>query len=164
VTDWIGRWIASVAASALISAIALGIAPKGRVHSVLRLVCGVVMVIALVSPVLNFNLDTFSLNAARYRQELSDILGNMTEAENTLTRTIIEDECAAYILDKAQVIGLSVQSVSVTAKWGDEGYFYPYETRISALGDSEQKGALQRVVEGELGIPPERLYWNGSEE
>jgi len=159
----IGQWVMGLAASALLTSLALAVTPKGRVRDVLKLVCGAVMVIALVSPLLRFDLASFSINAERFREELGAVQDNVSETGKRLTRDIIEKECAAYILDKAQVLGLSVQRVSVTAKWGDEEVFYPYEARIEARLDEAQKGALSRAIEAELGIPPERQFWNGNE-
>ena len=159
----IGQWIIGLAASALITGVALAVTPEGRVRGVLKLVTGAVMVIALVSPVLRFNLDAFSVNAAESREKLQAVQDSVDEAGNRLSRDVIEQACAAYILDKAQGLGIEVQAVSVTAKWGDDGIFYPYEARITARLDDEQKGALSRAIEAELGIAPERQYWNGNE-
>ena len=159
----IGQWIVGLAASALIAGIALGVTPKGRVRNVLKLVTGAVMVIALVSPVLQFDLSLFSVNAEQFREELNAVQGNVDEAADRLSRDVIEQECAAYILDKAQGLGIKVGAVSVTAKWGDEGVFYPYEAHITAHLSSEQKGVLSQAIEAELGIAPERQYWNGNE-
>ena len=158
----IGQWIMGLAASALITGLALGVTPRGTVRNILKLVCGAVMIIALVAPALRFDLTLFSVNAERFREELRSVQDNVSETGERLTRNIIEKECAAYILDKAQGLGLRVESVSVTAKWGDEEVFYPYEARIEARLDDEQKGALSRAIEAELGIPPERQYWNGN--
>lgn len=159
--DAVGSWVKTIAGAGIITALALTLTPKGRVHRVLRLVCGCVMVIALVSPILSFDIDSFSMNAAYYRAELEDVQASVDETSNRLYRTIIEEESCAYILDKAQVIGLEVSSVTVTAKWGD-GYFYPYELFIDAQGTQQDKDALLQAIEGELGIPSERQNWNGS--
>lgn len=159
----IGQWILGLAASALIAGLALAVTPKGRVRNILKLVTGAVMVIALVSPVMHFDLSLFSVNAELAREELQAVQENVDETGDRLNRDIIERECAAYILDKAQGLGIDVQSVSVTAKWGDEGVFYPYEAHIAARLSGEQKVALSRAIEAELGIAPERQYWNGNE-
>ena len=159
----IGQWIVGLAASALIAGLALGVTPKGRVRSVLKLVTGAVMMIALVSPLTRFDLGLFSVNAEESREQLQTVQGNVDEAGGRLSRSVIEQECAAYILDKAQGLGIQVEAVSVTAKWGDEGVFYPYEAHITAQLSPDQKSALEEAIEAELGIAPERQYWNGNE-
>ncbi|MCL2343102.1 MAG: stage III sporulation protein AF [Firmicutes bacterium] len=159
----IGQWIVGLAASALLAGLALAVTPKGRVRNVLKLVTGVVMLIALVSPVLHFDLSLFSVNAEQSREELQAVQNSVNDAGKQLNRDVIEQECAAYILDKAQDLGIKVEAVSVTAKWGDEGVFYPYEAHITAQLSPDEKGALARAIEAELGIAPERQYWNGNE-
>ena len=159
----IGQWIVGLAASALIAGLALAVTPKGRVRNVLKLVTGAVMIIALVSPVLHFDLSLFSVNAEQFREQLQAVQGSVDEASNRLSRDVIEQECAAYILDKAQGLGIKVGAVSVTAKWGDEGVFYPVEAHITARLSGEEKSALSQAIEAELGIAPERQVWNGNE-
>jgi len=166
----IGKWVISVSCAAILCGAALSLTPKGRVYPVLRFVCGVVMVVVLVSPLREIDLTALSLNTERYSLEYEAIEANTKNAAEIYGRSIIESECAAYILDKAQVIGLSIESVSVTAKRGDDGNYYPYEAVITLpigekasgnTGKSVEKGALREVVEAELGIPPERQYYYG---
>ena len=66
-TELIRTWILGVAGAAVLTGLALCLTPKGRVHSVLRLVCGAVMVIALVAPVLRFDFSSYAMDLARYR-------------------------------------------------------------------------------------------------
>lgn len=159
--EFLGKWIAGLAAAALICGLALNLTPSGRVQKVLRLVCGMVIIVALISPLADFDIGALSLNSAYYRSRLSDLEDMAKETGDRLSRTIIEEECAAYILDKAQVIGISIERISVRAKWGDEGLFYPYEMSILAEGSDEQKDLLSMYVEGELGIERVRQHWDG---
>ena len=82
------------------------------------------------------------------------------EEADRLNRTIIERECAAYILDKADALGLAVSSAAVTARWSEEGFWYPWESR-AACSESDRE-TLSAVIEAELGIPAERQSWEES--
>jgi hypothetical protein len=158
--DIIRNWIIGVAGAAILTGIAISLTPRGRVHSVLKFVCGIVMVLSLVKPVMDIDFTVYSSSLAGYREK-ADILG--LEAEETrdrLSRTIIEEECSAYILDKAQVLGLDTVSASVIAKWGDEGWWYPYEAYLEMKGPKDQKNSLMRLIEADLGIPVGRQYWS----
>ena len=77
-----------------------------------------------------------------------------------INQTIIERECAAYILDKADALGLAVSSAAVTARWSEEGFWYPWESR-AACSESDRE-TLSAVIEAELGIPAERQSWEES--
>lgn len=158
--DLVRSWVIGVAGAAVLTGIALSLTPKGRVHNVLRFICGIVMVLALVSPVLDFDFEAYSINLSRYRDEAAAIETGATETTDRLSRMIIEEECRAYILDKAQVVGLDCTSVSVTVKWGDEGCWYPYEAHVEAQGPEGPKNSLMGLIESDLGIPRDRQYFS----
>lgn len=158
-SEFLRSWVLSLTGAALLSAFALALTPQGRARSAVRLVCGVVTAIALVSPVLDFDFESYSMSLAAYRSAADQAAARLEETNDRLSRTIIEEECAAYILDKAQVLGLEMESASVTAKWGDADCWYPYEARLRAGGDELARRYLSDLISSELGIAPERQYW-----
>ena len=158
-TELIREWVLGVFRVSLLSAIALALTPKGKVQKVLRLLCGAAMAIALISPVMGFDFDSYSLSLARYRELRDSAAAAASETSQRLERVVIEQECAAYILDKAQAMGLDVTSASVSAKWGDSGCWYPYEVKITVPGGEKLSG-LAGVITSELGVPEERQYWS----
>lgn len=134
--------------------VALTVTPEGRVKAVLRMCCSVAMAVALISPLCNINMDGYALSMAKYREVLAQAEKNGAESADRLNRTIIESECSAYISDKGTELGLELYSVRVLAKWGDE-FWYPYEVWMEVLPSEE----LIRFIEGELGVPRERMHW-----
>ena len=142
----ITAWIRALAGAAVFCAIALALCPEGRPKRVLRAACGVVMAAALLSPALGLDMQALP--------------GEAGQEADRLNRTIIELECAAYILDKADALGLAVSSAAVTARWSEEGFWYPWESR-AACSESDRE-TLSAVIEAELGIPAERQSWEES--
>ena len=153
-------WIMSLCGVAVVSAIALGLTPKGRVRNVTKLVCGLVTVIVLIKPVLGFDFSAYSMNLAEYGAAAETGANNLQDTNERLLRAIIEEECAAYILDKAQVLSLDATSVTVTAKWGDENAWYPYEAWLTVRGGEADRERLRNAIEADLGIPGERQHWD----
>ena len=145
------------------SLISLSLTPRGRVRNVTKLVCGIVAIITLIKPAVGFDFGAYSLNLARYREAIAGREEKLHNANERLLRTIIEEECAAYILDKAQVLSARAELVAVTAKWGVEGFWYPYEVRLKLHGGEREKELLSGLIEAELGIPWERQYWSEDE-
>lgn len=154
------EWTMSLIGASIIAAIALTLTPRGRVYGIVRMLCGVVMVIALISPLIDFNLEAYGAGLSQYKEHMYLLENNMDETSERLNRTIIEEECAAYILDKAQVMDLTV-TVTVTAKWGDEGYFIPHEVYI--ISDTPENSRLLSVIEADLGVPRVNIHWSTSE-
>lgn len=160
-TQTAGQWLLSLCAAAAGCAAALALCPEGRVRRVLRIVCGAVMAVALLSPVRAFDLDLYARAVAQYGEE-ARALGETAEAESDrLSRGIIEEECAAYIWDKADTLGLQVSSVQVGAHWSDDGCWYPWEAELAVTGDTAALEALSAAVESELGIPRARQQFTG---
>ncbi len=152
-------WLTAVISSALICALAISLTPKGRVHSALKLLCGLVMIFAIISPLKVLDFSEYSENLARYGNEAAELTESAGDYEDKLNRTIIEDECAAYILDKAESYGVKLNSVNVTAEWSMDGYWYPSACDIIYSCSDELVGAISSSVEGELGITKERQTW-----
>ena len=151
----ITAWIRALAGAAVFCAIALALCPEGRPKRVLRAACGVVMAAAL-----GLDMQALPEAVARYGEAARSVAGEAGQEADRLNRTIIERECAAYILDKADALGLAVSSAAVTARWSEEGFWYPWESR-AACSESDRE-TLSAVIEAELGIPAERQSWEES--
>ena len=80
-----------------------------------------------------------------------------------LNRTIIEGECRAYILDKADETGTELAEVTVTAEWSTDGYWYPHEVRIVSEADENQRAKLSDCIQTQLGISVENQDWSDGE-
>ena len=58
------QWVLGVAGAAVFCAIAQELTPKGRMKSVQRILCGIVMALALVRPLLGLDLERYSISLA----------------------------------------------------------------------------------------------------
>ena len=160
VSESIGKWIWSIAASAVFCSIVLELSPGGQVKNVLKALCGMLMAIALISPLLRLSLPEYSINLAKYRALGEEMVKAGQEEKDFLSRSIIEEECRAYILDKGRELGLEIRDAKVTVKWNGEGFWYPVECEIYA----EYSPRLVEIIAGELGIREESQKWTEYEE
>ena len=157
-TQWLKEWIGALCACAMICAAALALTPSGRVRKVQRLVCSTVMLLALISPLCSIDIDVFARAQAQFRQLEQSMLQQTEETGKQLNRSIIEQQYAAYILDKAVAMGHAPKAASVTARWDEEGCWYPWEATID--GTVECRRQMAAVIEAELGIPAQRQHWS----
>ena len=160
-TELMRSWILDLCGAAVLSALALALTPEGPVRTVLRTLCGVVLAMVLVSPALKLDMEGYALNMARHREEAVRLTDALGETGHRLGRAIIQEECAAYIWDKAESLGLDTARVEVVAKWGGDCWI-PDEAYGELSGAQERMRALTDAVEAELGIPAERQHWNES--
>jgi len=152
-------WIMGIAAAAVFCALANELTPKSAVKNVLGAVCGIVMALALLSPILRLDFSAYSLSSAKYKAEAEAIASSGEEISNRYQRTIIEESAAAYILDKAEGLSLQISEVRVSAQWSPEGYWYPERAELTGAYDK----TLSDFIKSELGIEGEMQYWSENE-
>jgi len=157
--ELIRSWIMGIAGAAVICAIASEITPSGAVKNVQKIICGIVMAIALIYPLLNFDFSAYSINVAKYRDEASEITQQGEEISNRYQRSIIEESSAAYILDKAESLSLDIAGATVSAAWSTDGVWYLESATIYG----GYNAALSSYIESELGIEGGKQYWRDNE-
>ena len=156
--SFLRSWLLAMVGAAAVCTLALTLCPEGRVRRVLRLVCGAVMAVALLSPLKDFDMDAYSASLSRYRDEAAKAVNAAEETGDRLNRTIIERDCAAYISDKADALGMTGVGAEVSAVWSD-GCWRPDSAEITAAATEAQRAALTASIESELGIPESRQHW-----
>lgn len=162
-TELLRNWLFGLAGAAIVCSLATALTPEGRWRKITGLVCGVVMVIALISPLKDFNVSDYGSQLSEYRNAADKAAGRSEEISESLNRTYIQEECEAYILDKAADLNAGVRT-EVTARWDTGGWWYPYEVKIVGDCGEAVKNKLTAVIEADLGIPAERQYWSGTDE
>jgi len=136
-------------------AVMLELCPKGAIKSIVKTLCGMVMAIALIGPLLNFDMPAYSINLAKYRLIGEKAASAGQTEKDHLSRTIIEEECRAYILDKGKALGADIYDASVGLKWSGEGFWYPVDCEIKGNYHS----GLASAISGELGIGELSQEW-----
>ena len=138
-------WIIGVTAAAMILAAAQALMPEGPVKRVGRLTAGLVLALALMQPL-------FLLN----HQDLSELARGLpagTEtAEEFPMKPIIEQELAAYIVDKGEELGADL-TAAVTCVSDEHGVPIPKEAVVTGTLTPDQREVLSAVLEQDLGIP-----------
>ena len=153
------QWLLGVTAAALVLALAETLAPEGGVKRVCRLAGGLALLLAAAGPVLEA-LDGNLLAGAvegwrdrsqRYERELE-------ENNERLYLAIIEEETAAYVMDKARELGFEC-AAEVTCGYDENGVPCPWEVAARGQWAPEQRARLERLLEEELGVPARRQYY-----
>jgi len=147
----------------MVCAAVLALTPEGTPKKMVRLVCGAVSVIAVLSVITQFRFDDYSKYIFNSREEAKRVVSQAEEDVQVQKRIIIEESCVSYILDKGNELGAQI-SVRVKAMWSQEGYWYPVEAEISGACDAAAQKALTRYMENELGIREDKQIWSTQDE
>lgn len=78
-------------------------------------------------------------------------------------KTIIEEECRAYIVDKAAQLGAECQVEVLCAPEGN-GAFLPWQVTVTGDLTSGQREQLTQQIQEDLDVPPERQQYGTKEE
>lgn len=156
---FVRAWLLGVTAAALVLALAETLAPEGAVKKVCRLAGGMALLLAAAGPVLDAldgsaltrGLESWRDRSQRYEQELE-------EQNEQLYLAIIEEETAAYVMDKAREFGFECD-VEVTFGYDEKAAPCPWEVTARGEWTPERRARLGRLLEEELGVPAQRQHY-----
>ena len=157
-TELVRQWLLGVACTSLILAVADSLAPDGGVKKVCRLAGGLALLLAAVSPLLRLDIGALTDALEEYQTMVRGYEATLEEQNNLLYQTIIETSAAAYIVDKAEEMGISCRA-EVTFSYDADGVPCPWE--VTAWGDwtDGARKTLERLLEDDLGVPPQRQHY-----
>lgn len=152
------EWLFSVVVISLLLTVAESLIPEGSIRKIAGFTGGLILLLTLLQPILRTDLGRLRLNVDSYGEAIESRRTELEKREDKEWEALIAERTEAYISDKAARLGLKI-SVSVRTEPGADGVPYPAEAEIQ--GPKSQ--ALAAYMEEELGIPPERQVWNGTE-
>lgn len=156
-TEALRGWIIGIVGAAMVSALTLTVTPEGRVRRVVAVVCGFVMLLALIKPIKGFDYVSFSRSLLRLREDAGELAKPALQANENLTKKIIEERCAAYIVDKSRLLGIPDLQAEVEAELGADGRWYPARVSAATEAGKSERDALAYEIEAGLGVPPDKL-------
>ena len=157
-TELVRQWLLGVACTALILAAADSLVPDGGVKKICRLAGGLALMLAAVGPLLRLDGGVLSEALERYRAQVRDYEAVLEEQNNLFYQAVIEESTAAYIVDKAEEMGISCQA-EVTFSYDEDGVPCPWEVTARGEWTDEAREALERLLEEDLGIPLQRQHY-----
>ena len=155
--DRIREYLIGVIAAALLCGIVCALTdPKGSVGHALKLVSGLLMLLAVVHPWLDISLDSLYRWPDSIVADGTDwMLSGQTMAEDAY-RESIKQQTQAYILDEARTLGCEL---SVEVRLSEEDIPTPKQVLLSGNVSPYAKEALTNLLTQQLGIEREDLLW-----
>lgn len=152
--DLIRSWLLSVTCAALLLALADALMPRGLPRKVGKLTGGLVLFLAVVSPVTQVSEPDLAGWIGTYRAEAAMAAGRLEETDRELLESIIAEETAAYIEGKADELGAVCRAL-VICRESESGL--PVPAGVTVLGEltEEQQNRLSRLIAADLAIPAE---------
>lgn len=154
-------WLLALIAASLLCALAGALMPSGGVKQVGRLVCGLTLLAAILQPLAG-------LDMAEGQQWLADYFAALelreTELEETVDgqmKVIIEQRCAAYIVDKAAQLGAACSARTECRR--DGGLYLPQRVEVTGAVPPPLQSELVQIIVRDLGVPEEQIDFSEEE-
>ena len=150
--DGVRSWLLAMIFAAVLCALAKELMPAGPVKRVGGLVCGMVLLAVMLSPLVQLNPAAGQAWLEGWRSGLEQQEAALRQQVNDGVKPIIEQEFAAYIVDKAAEMGLNC-TARVSCRAEENGPL-----------SQEERGRLSQLIQEELGVPADRqAYYSGEE-
>jgi hypothetical protein len=150
-------YLLRVTAAAILAAVLGRMSGKNAAGRATRLGAGLLVLLTALGPL--GSADTVSAAKQLAKWGASDPLTtqNFEMETNQLLSDLISQQAEAYILDKAQELGMQL-TVQVTTQVSDT-YPVPWQVRLTGQWDQAGREALTQMISQELGVPEERQEW-----
>lgn len=149
--EFMRSWIISITVSAMIIAVAEGMMPPGVVKKVGKLTGGLVLMLGILQPIVRLDYEELFQAANGLSEITLEAQAEQQEGNEEMMKSIIEEELSAYVLDKAQSLGILCR-VSVCCIGGEGGVSVPDKAEVRGCLSSEQRRQMKRVLSEDLGI------------
>lgn len=156
------EWLLGITCAAMLLALAEQLIPDGAGKRVLRLAGGLLLILMAVNPIAKLDTRELQNIVKEFDVQVRAADEELEAANDFLYESIIEEKTAAYILDKAEELGMSCR-VFVSVAWDGE-IPKPHAARIYGAWTETQREALSRMMEEELGIISSMQHFEESEE
>lgn len=155
--------IRELCALSILFGVIMGIIPEGGVKRITGILCSAILIIVVLTPIKSIDIDSYALLLTQYREQEAQLTARADEINSRLNRAVIVEEYEAYIMDKAEELGIDVKEARVEVQWSTEAVWVPYSVSVTANADISLRRVFEDKLMAELGIPQERVKWQGDE-
>ena len=156
--DQMRQYLLSVIVAALICAIIRSLLhKKGASSAIINLIASVFMVLTLIGPWTNIDLQDVGHPFRDFATEADVIAEQGVHAAQEETAAIIKEQTQTYIEDKAKAMGADVQ---VEVSLGSDGIAMPESVMITGTTSPYVKAKLSKCIAEDIGIPEAAQKWN----
>lgn len=153
--DGLKTWLVSVAAAALVASIAAALSPEGTPKKLAKFSGGLLLVLALLSPLRTLDDRALADFATKYMFPAVETAKGQQYEDPELVKSIIEQESAAYISDKAAALGVAASQVTVTCHITEEGFPALEQVTVRGSGEESAWSALSKAITADFSLEKE---------
>ncbi len=153
-------YLLSVVAVCLIAAIAGALVKNPLIGKILRLVSGILVLLVVVSPLLEVDLDTIATAMRENFSSDSSMLEDVRESSQRQLAEQIKRATELHIEQTAANMGVLIQA---KVRVNDDKIPTPISVEMIGVLEAEELATLSEYIAKNIGIPKERQEWRGYE-
>lgn len=134
--EWIRNWAMQVAGITVLAAICDVIMPRGNMQKYVRMVMGLVLIIALVKPLIGINGERFGAALSDSRARAAEMKNSMTERERNEVLRVYRAKLAESIDNELRAADICAAEIDVAVEEENDGRFGDITEVTVTLGGS----------------------------
>lgn len=153
--EFIRNWVMSVVAVGMLVSLCLGLSPGGKVQKVGRFCGGLLLFLAVVTPLTQLDLTGSLQDFRDYCDQLSVTSDEVTQAGATLTQDLVISQSEARIQAQAKSLGADV-TANVTCA-SQDGLPVPDGVSVTGAMTAWQRQQLTQWIMDSFGLTREQI-------
>lgn len=141
-------WLTGIVGASMLLSIVMAVLPNSSAKKAVKLCGGLVLIIMALSPLQKWQNIDLSAGLTGLAAAQENIVSNEAMKE------LIRERSSAYIVNKAQALGLDIAADVICETEGI--YPQPYMVTVTAKSAEAAQTALSGMIEKELGVPLSR--------
>ena len=150
----IKEWIMRVIVLSILCAAADSLMPEGAVRRVGKLVCTMALLCGILRPVSTLKGVDFTQYLREYSAMVEETRLELEQKTAVIQKTVIEEQCAAYIADKAAQLGV-VCRVEVECEPTREGIWLPARVTLTGRFSDVEQSRMTQFLQRQFGVEVE---------
>lgn len=153
--ELIRQWLLCITGTTLLVALVDSFMPQGPVKHIGRLICGLLLLITIVTPILKLSQEQLELIGSEWKENLMQQEEDMEHYYNNQLKFIIEQEFVSYILDKAMEWGYTLYPI-VQCQLNSDGIYVPIFIELHSFPSELSPDFIDTLCE-DLALDPSQI-------
>lgn len=146
-------WLFAIVAAAMVLSLLYAMVPKGAILTAAKCTGGLILLLVMLRPLVSLQWEEVTLPYEYWAEEITVRTEELTQSNRREMESRIQEECSAYISEKAAQLGLAVcAEIRCCERDG-----IPFPTEVTM--DIPYHAALSQMITQDLGIAPQDQYW-----
>ena len=146
-------WLFGIVAASMALSILYALLPKGAILTAAKCAGSLILILVMLRPLVTLRVEDLEFSYDVWEERTTEQTEQLTQDNLSSMEELIEEECSAYISEKAEQLGLTVKA-EVLCEVRD-GVPFPAEVTL----DTPYNEMLSDTIAADLDIPYERQHW-----